>query len=91
MQELSDLVIPDMDVWVPDERGILVAAGELVFNDAPWLGAQQEAAHFVHPKISFEVHAAAAHLVSLAGSQLGKLSESVLEQICSLQGIENET
>ena len=54
MQELSDLVLSDVKVWVPDERGVLIAAGDLVFNDAPWLGAQQEAAHFVHPKISFE-------------------------------------
>ena len=47
-------MVPDVRLWVPDERGVLTAAPELVFNDAPWLGAQPEAAHFVHPKISFE-------------------------------------
>jgi hypothetical protein len=40
---------------VPDEHGLLIPAEELVFNDAPWLGPQQQAARLVHPKISFEV------------------------------------
>lgn len=42
-------------LYVPDEHGMLTPAEQLVFNDAPWLGLQQEAAHLVHPKISFEV------------------------------------
>ena len=66
-QELSDLVIPDVRVWVPDERGVLTAAPDLVFNDAPWLGAQQEAAHFLHPKISFEARLCACQCVTFAG------------------------
>lgn len=55
LQELSGLVITSGPVFVPDEHGLLTRAEELVFNDAPWLGPQQEAARLVHPKISFEV------------------------------------
>ena len=54
-QELSGLAADSGPLFVPDERGVLTPAEQLVFNDAPWLGTQQEAAHLVHPKISFEV------------------------------------
>lgn len=55
LQELSGLVADSGPLFVPDERGVLTPAEQLVFNDVPWLGPQQEAAHLVHPKISFEV------------------------------------
>lgn len=55
LQELSGLGASSGQLFVPDERGVLTPAGKLVFNDVPWLGPQQEAAHLVHPKISFEV------------------------------------
>ena len=66
LQELSDLLIADVRVWVPDDHGVLTAAPDLVYNDAPWLGAQQEAAHLVHPKISFEARTCASTLALLA-------------------------
>ena len=55
LQELSGLGVSSGPLFVPDERGVLTRAEQLVFNDAPWLGPQQQAAHLVHPKISFEV------------------------------------
>ncbi len=68
LQELSDLIIADVRVWVPDDHGVLTAAADLVYNDAPWLGAQQEAAHLVHPKISFEVRTRASIFIGLLAS-----------------------
>ena len=50
---------------MPDDHGVLTAAPDLVYNDAPWLGAQQEAAHLVHPKISFEARTRADVLMTL--------------------------
>lgn len=44
-------------VYVPDERGCLLLAADLVYNDAPWLDSagSSRAAPVVHPKISNEV------------------------------------
>lgn len=55
-------------VYVPDERGVLARAGELAFNDAPWLATQPTAgsvgaikpggngaSRLVHPKLSNQV------------------------------------
>lgn len=46
-------------VFVPDDRGVLLPAGDLVYNDAPWLDSTGPAAsrRTVHPKISNEVEA----------------------------------
>jgi sacsin len=44
VQVLSDdrLRAKDLDVWVPDEDGVLAAAHELQYNDAPWLNHAQQ-------------------------------------------------
>lgn len=37
---LSDLSVPSQGtqpVYVPNERGVLMRASELVYNDAPWI------------------------------------------------------
>lgn len=41
-------------IYIPDVGGLLAPAKDLVFNDAPWLGAHPEI-RFVHPKLSHEV------------------------------------
>lgn len=50
------MVVAEGPILAVDERGVLVPATELVFNDAPWLalggGAQLR---LVHPKLSHEV------------------------------------
>lgn len=52
-QALSGVNCGGRQISVPDERGRLAPAEQLVFNDAPWLEAA--AARTVHPKISNEV------------------------------------
>jgi len=44
-------------VFVPDLDSILQPAGDLVYNDAPWMGNASfgEDFRFVHPKISIDV------------------------------------
>ena len=39
---------------VPDAQGCLAPAGDLVYNDAPWLDAATAAVRTVHPNISNE-------------------------------------
>jgi sacsin len=49
----------DWELFVPDDRGILVKAHELVYDDAPWLSEQPRQGvanvRFCHPKISPKV------------------------------------
>jgi len=47
----------DARVFVPDLDSVLKAAGELVYNDAPWMANASfgEDFQFVHPKISIDV------------------------------------
>jgi len=40
-------------LWIPNNRGVLHKAVELVFNDAPWLEAQ--GLNHIHPKLSYDV------------------------------------
>jgi hypothetical protein len=56
-QAVSDASFSAAVLHVPDERGVLVPAGDLVYDDAPWLAAatSSAAARIVHPKISHEV------------------------------------
>ncbi|KXZ55127.1 hypothetical protein GPECTOR_3g279 [Gonium pectorale] len=59
-QALADLALPPgATIYLPDERGVLAPAGELAFNDAPWLAGQPAAAsvRLVHPRISAHVAA----------------------------------
>ena len=45
-------------MMVPDQDAILASAGDLAYNDAPWMGAAafgEEEHRFVHPNISIEV------------------------------------
>jgi len=44
-------------VLVPDLESVLMPAGDLVYNDAPWMGGNTfgEDFRFVHPKISIDV------------------------------------
>ena len=42
-------------MYCVDSAGLLVAAGELVYNDAPWLTGSHTATRLVHPKLSHEV------------------------------------
>ncbi|GIL85241.1 hypothetical protein Vretifemale_13849, partial [Volvox reticuliferus] len=46
-------------IYLPDERGVLARAGDLAFNDAPWLAGQPSSAfvRLVHPRISAHVAA----------------------------------
>ena len=56
-QALSSMDVGGQQVYVPDERGCLLPATDLVYNDAPWLDSAgpSKAASVVHPKISNEV------------------------------------
>ena len=54
MQALCDMSFSAAQLFVPDARGSLALAGEMVYNDAPWLDHGQEH-RFVHPKLSHEV------------------------------------
>ena len=47
----------DARVFVPDLDSVLTLAGDLVYNDAPWMGNASfgEDFRFVHPKISIDV------------------------------------
>ena len=56
-QALSSMDVGGQQVYVPDERGCLFLAADLVYNDAPWLDSAgpSKAAPVVHPKISNEV------------------------------------
>lgn len=56
---------------VPDSLGVLRTAGELVFNDAPWLGNRPDLL-FVHPRISHEV----AELMGVASFRRMLLAQS---------------
>ncbi|EFJ44918.1 hypothetical protein VOLCADRAFT_118510 [Volvox carteri f. nagariensis] len=59
-QALADLTLPaGAIIYLPDERGVLARAGDLAFNDAPWLAGQPSAAsvRLVHPRISAHVAA----------------------------------
>ena len=51
-QALSDMQCSAQTLHVLDERGMLAPAGELAFNDAPWV--PEQSLRFVHPKISNE-------------------------------------
>lgn len=43
----------DSSLLIPDAHGILVLAGDLVYNDAPWLENNSLVGkHFIHPSIS---------------------------------------
>jgi sacsin len=43
----------DSPLLIPDAFGVLMYAGDLVYNDAPWLGnSSLVGRHFVHPSIS---------------------------------------
>lgn len=43
----------DSPLWIPDTFGVLMHAGDLVYNDAPWLeNSSLIGRHFVHPSIS---------------------------------------
>lgn len=62
VQALADCDVPaagTATVYVPDEKGVLVAAQKCVFNDAPWvggvMGASGEPPRLVHPKLSNHV------------------------------------
>lgn len=54
VQALCDMSFSAAQLFVPDARGSLAPAGEMVYNDAPWLDHGQEH-RFVHPKLSHEV------------------------------------
>ncbi|GLI60510.1 hypothetical protein VaNZ11_002673 [Volvox africanus] len=59
-QALADLTLPGgATIYLPDERGVLARAGDLAFNDAPWLAGQPSSAfvRLVHPRISAHVAA----------------------------------
>ncbi|GLC59948.1 hypothetical protein PLESTB_001557000 [Pleodorina starrii] len=59
-QALADLSLPPgATIYLPDERGVLARAGDLAFNDAPWLAGQPSSAsvRLVHPRISAHVAA----------------------------------
>lgn len=43
----------DQKLWIPNHRGALCRAHDLVFNDAPWLEAQ--GLNLVHAKLSYDV------------------------------------
>ena len=57
LQALSSMDVGGQQVYVPDERGCLLLAADMVYNDAPWLDSAgpSKAAPVVHPKISNEV------------------------------------
>lgn len=57
VQALSSMDVGGQQVYVPDERGCLLLAVDMVYNDAPWLDSAgpSKAAPVVHPKISNEV------------------------------------
>ncbi|XP_019420625.1 PREDICTED: sacsin isoform X1 [Lupinus angustifolius] len=40
-------------LWIPDASGVLMHAGDVIYNDAPWLeNSSLVGRHFVHPSIS---------------------------------------
>lgn len=44
---------PDSPLLIPDAHGVLMPAGDLVYNDAPWLENNSLVGkHFIHPSIS---------------------------------------
>lgn len=54
LQALSDMSIPGgEEPWMPNHRGVLCKAGQLVFNDMPWL--EPQGLSLVHPKLAYEV------------------------------------
>lgn len=59
MQELAEhsspTAAPDGALPVPDTRGILHPAKDLVYDDAPWLTGERPAVPTVHPRLSHEV------------------------------------
>ena len=60
LQALSDMLIPgDEEPWVPNHRGVLCKASQLVFNDMPWL--EPQGLSLVHPKLAYEVSRPPAH------------------------------
>lgn len=58
-QELADhtspTAAPDGDLPVPDHRGSLLPARDLVYDDAPWLTGDRPPMATVHPRLSHEV------------------------------------
>ena len=54
-QALSDMPFSAQRLHVLDERCALAPAGDLAYNDAPWVPAQQGDLRFVHPKLSNQV------------------------------------
>ncbi|KAJ1427629.1 Sacsin [Sesbania bispinosa] len=46
----------DSPLLIPDAFGVLMHAGDLVYNDAPWLdNSSLSGRHFVHPSISIDL------------------------------------
>ena len=59
VQTLSDdaMRVTDLEIYAPDDSGVLALSTDLVYDDAPWLSKQTMASEirFVHPKISSTV------------------------------------
>ena len=55
VQDLSSLGDPGTSagVWMPDARGVMAKASDLVYNDAPWVPDQR--VRFVHARLSHQV------------------------------------